>query len=154
MDGRHCPLIQDLELYRDPISCIEQFNINKRQGAVQMGAYVSNQLGINRPHPLLPGSRTLVKELYLCGSSSGNGGRVDGASGCIAAKAPMSLSTASRSSALGPQHRRRDEGFEGTPSLHARGGKGPGTAGPPLTCIKIALAAPWSHASRTIGGLP
>src|SRR5450759_4141291 len=66
---------------------VERLNINMRQGAVRMGAYVPNQLGINRPHPLLPGSRTPVEGLYLCGSSSGNGGGVNGAPGYIAANA-------------------------------------------------------------------
>ncbi len=66
---------------------IEKLNANMRQGAVRMGAYVPNQLGINRPHPLLPGSRTPVEGLYLCGSSSGNGGGVNGAPGYIAANA-------------------------------------------------------------------
>ena len=50
-----------------------------------MGAYVPNQLGINRPHPLLPGSRTPVEGLYLCGSSLGNDSGVNGAPGYIAA---------------------------------------------------------------------
>jgi phytoene dehydrogenase-like protein len=62
-------------------------NINMVQGAVRMGAYIPNQLGINRPHPLLPGSRTPVEGLYLCGSSSGNGGGANGAAGYIAANA-------------------------------------------------------------------
>ena len=66
---------------------VEALNCNMRQGAVRMGAYVPNQLGINRPHPLLPGSRTPVEGLYLCGSSSGNGGGVNGAPGYIAANA-------------------------------------------------------------------
>jgi len=66
---------------------VERLNSNMRQGAVRMGAYVPNQLGINRPHPLLPGSRTPVEGLYLCGSSSGNGGGVNGAPGYIAANA-------------------------------------------------------------------
>ena len=66
---------------------VERLNVNMRQGAVRMGAYVPNQLGINRPHPLLPGSRTPVEGLYLCGSSSGNGGGVNGAPGYIAANA-------------------------------------------------------------------
>jgi phytoene dehydrogenase-like protein len=66
---------------------IERLNANMRQGAVRMGAYVPNQLGINRPHPLMPGSRTPVEGLYLCGSSSGNGGGVNGAAGYIAANA-------------------------------------------------------------------
>jgi len=66
---------------------IERLNVNMRQGAVRMGAYVPNQLGINRPHALMPGSRTPVEGLYLCGSSSGNGGGVNGAAGYIAANA-------------------------------------------------------------------
>src|SRR5450631_1451739 len=66
---------------------VERLNANMRQGAVRMGAYVPNQLGINRPHPLMPGSRTPVEGLYLCGSSSGNGGGVNGAAGYIAANA-------------------------------------------------------------------
>jgi phytoene dehydrogenase-like protein len=66
---------------------VEALNCNMRQGAVRMGAYIPNQLGINRPHPLLPGSRTPIEGLYLCGSSSGNGGGVNGAPGYIAANA-------------------------------------------------------------------
>jgi phytoene dehydrogenase-like protein len=66
---------------------VERLNPNMRQGAVRMGAYVPNQLGINRPHALMPGSRTPVEGLYLCGSSSGNGGGVNGAAGYIAANA-------------------------------------------------------------------
>jgi phytoene dehydrogenase-like protein len=66
---------------------VEALNVNMVQGAVRMGAYVPNQLGINRPHPLMPGSRTPVEGLYLCGSSSGNGGGVNGAAGYIAANA-------------------------------------------------------------------
>lgn len=54
---------------------------------MRVGAYVPNQLGINRPHPLMPGSRTPVEGLYLCGSSSGNGGGINGAAGYIAANA-------------------------------------------------------------------
>jgi phytoene dehydrogenase-like protein len=66
---------------------IERLNVNMRHGAVRMGAYVPDQLGINRPHALLPGSRTPVEGLYLCGSSSGNGGGVNGAPGYITANA-------------------------------------------------------------------
>jgi len=46
---------------------------------------VPSQLGINRPHPLLSGTRTPVEGLYLCGSSTGNGGGITGAPGYIAA---------------------------------------------------------------------
>ena len=66
---------------------VEALNANMKNGAVRMGAYVPNQLGINRPHPLMPGSRTPVEGLYLCGSSSGNGGGANGAAGYIAANA-------------------------------------------------------------------
>ena len=66
---------------------VEALNCNMRQGAVRMGAYIPDQLGINRPHAAMPGSRTPVAGLYLCGSSSGNGGGVNGAPGYIAANA-------------------------------------------------------------------
>ena len=66
---------------------VETLNANMVQGAVRVGAYIPSQLGINRPHPLMPGARTPVEALYLCGSSSGNGGGVNGAAGYIAANA-------------------------------------------------------------------
>jgi len=66
---------------------VERHNVNMVNGAVRMGAYVPSQLGINRPHPLLSGTRTPVEGLYLCGSSTGNGGGVNGAPGYIAANA-------------------------------------------------------------------
>ena len=64
---------------------VERLNVNMVRGAVRMGAYVPSQLGINRPHPLLSGTRTPVEGLYLCGSSTGNGGGINGAPGYIAA---------------------------------------------------------------------
>ncbi len=66
---------------------IERLTVNMRQGAVRMGAYIPSQLGINRPHPLLSGTRTPIEGLYLCGSSTGNGGGINGAPGYIAANA-------------------------------------------------------------------
>ncbi|MGP0094939.1 MAG: phytoene desaturase family protein [Xanthobacteraceae bacterium] len=66
---------------------VERLNANMRRGAVRMGAYVPSQLGINRPHPLLSGTRTPIEGLYLCGSSTGNGGGINGAPGYIAANA-------------------------------------------------------------------
>lgn len=66
---------------------IESLNVNMQQGAVRMGAYIPSQLGINRPHPLLSGTRTPIENLYLCGSSTGNGGGINGAPGYIAANA-------------------------------------------------------------------
>lgn len=66
---------------------IERQCVNMVRGAVRMGAYVPKQLGINRPHPLLSGTRTPVDGLYLCGSSTGNGGGVNGAPAYIAANA-------------------------------------------------------------------
>jgi phytoene dehydrogenase-like protein len=65
----------------------ERHCVNMVNGAVRMGAYVPSQLGINRPHPLLSGTRTPVEGLYLCGSSTGNGGGINGAPGYIAANA-------------------------------------------------------------------
>jgi phytoene dehydrogenase-like protein len=64
---------------------VERLNTNMRKGAVRMGAYIPSQLGINRPHPLLSGTRTPIEGLYLCGSSTGNGGGINGAPGYIAA---------------------------------------------------------------------
>ena len=64
---------------------VERLNSNMVRGAVRMGAYIPSQLGINRPHPLLSGTRTPVEALYLCGSSTGNGGGINGAPGYIAA---------------------------------------------------------------------
>jgi phytoene dehydrogenase-like protein len=64
---------------------VERLNTNMVRGAVRMGAYIPSQLGINRPHPLLSGTRTPVEALYLCGSSTGNGGGINGAPGYIAA---------------------------------------------------------------------
>jgi phytoene dehydrogenase-like protein len=66
---------------------VERLNANMVRGAVRMGAYIPSQLGINRPHPLLSGTRTPVEGLYLCGSSTGNGGGINGAPGYIAANA-------------------------------------------------------------------
>ncbi|HKA81646.1 MAG TPA: hypothetical protein VKD43_16525, partial [Xanthobacteraceae bacterium] len=66
---------------------IERLNANMVRGAVRMGAYIPAQLGFNRPHPLLSGTRTPIEGLYLCGSSTGNGGGVNGAPGYIAANA-------------------------------------------------------------------
>ena len=66
---------------------IERQCANMVRGAVRMGAYVPKQLGINRPHPLLSGTRTPVEGLYLCGSSTGNGGGINGAPAYIAANA-------------------------------------------------------------------
>ena len=53
---------------------VGRLNVNMRQGAVRMGAFIPSQLGINRPHPDLSGSRSPIDGLYLCESSSGNGG--------------------------------------------------------------------------------
>jgi phytoene dehydrogenase-like protein len=66
---------------------IERQCANMVHGAVRMGAYIPMQLGINRPHPLLSGTRTPVGGLSLCGSSSGNGGGINGAPAYIAANA-------------------------------------------------------------------
>ncbi len=69
-----------------PLDC-ERHVANMVQGAVRMGAYIPSQLGFNRPHPQLSGTRTPIEGLYLCGSSTGNGGGINGAPGYIAANA-------------------------------------------------------------------
>lgn len=66
---------------------IERHTANMVKGAVRMGAYIPSQLGINRPHPLLSGTRTPVEGLYICGSGVGNGGGANGQPGYIAANA-------------------------------------------------------------------
>ncbi|MBN43508.1 MAG: hypothetical protein CL573_08495 [Alphaproteobacteria bacterium] len=66
---------------------IARQNTNMVQGAVRMGAYIPDQLGVNRPHPCLSGTRTPVEGLYICGSGVGNGGGMNGAPGYIAANA-------------------------------------------------------------------
>ncbi len=66
---------------------IARHNANMIRGAVRMGAYIPAQLGINRPHPELSGTRTPVEGLYICGSGVGNGGGMNGAPGYIAANA-------------------------------------------------------------------
>ena len=40
---------------------VERLNANMVRGAVRMGAYIPSQLGINRPHSLLSGTRTPVE---------------------------------------------------------------------------------------------
>ena len=63
---------------------ITRGNANMVNGAVRMGAYKKEQLGVNRPHPLLSGMRTPLEGFYLCGSSC-QGGGLNGAPGYNAA---------------------------------------------------------------------
>lgn len=66
----------------------ERLNVNMVRGAARMGAWVPSQLGINRPHPILSGTRTPIEGFYLCGSSTtGSGGGLNGAPGYICANA-------------------------------------------------------------------
>lgn len=65
---------------------VERGNKNMVRGGVRMGAYIPEQLGINRPHPLLCGMRTPLEGFYLC-SSSCQGGGLNGAPGYNAAGA-------------------------------------------------------------------
>ncbi len=65
---------------------VERGNKNMVRGGVRMGAYIPEQLGINRPHPLLSGMRTPLEGFYLC-SSSCQGGGLNGAPGYNAAGA-------------------------------------------------------------------
>jgi phytoene dehydrogenase-like protein len=63
---------------------IPRFNANMVDGSIRMGAFVPQQLGVNRPHPLLADYRTPVEGLYLYGSSN-HGGGANGAPGYNAA---------------------------------------------------------------------
>ena len=66
---------------------VGKLNANMRQSAVRVGAYVPNQF---RHRPAASSDARIAnahRRLYLCGSSSGNGGGIDGAPGYIAANA-------------------------------------------------------------------
>lgn len=64
---------------------IARRTLNMVRGGMRVGAYYPDQLGTNRPHPMLSDGRTPVKGLYLCGSSTGHGGGVGGSPGYCAA---------------------------------------------------------------------
>ena len=63
---------------------IPRRNLNMVRGSQRGGGYTSDQIGVNRPHPLLSGFRTPVRGLFLC-SSSCHGGGLNGGPGYIAA---------------------------------------------------------------------
>lgn len=63
---------------------ISRRNLNMVQGSQRGGGYTADQIGVNRPHPLLSGFRTPVRGLFLC-SSSCHGGGLNGGPGYIAA---------------------------------------------------------------------
>jgi phytoene dehydrogenase-like protein len=70
-----------------PLDIVRQ-KLNMVQGSVRMGAYTADQMGTNRPHPELADYRTsTVDGLYHCGSSSANGGGVNGYPAYAAANA-------------------------------------------------------------------
>jgi phytoene dehydrogenase-like protein len=70
-----------------PLDIVRQ-RLNMVHGSVRMGAYTANQMGTNRPHPELADYRTsTVDGLYHCGSSSANGGGVNGYPAYAAANA-------------------------------------------------------------------
>jgi phytoene dehydrogenase-like protein len=51
------------------------------RGSMRVGAYYKDQTGYWRPHPSMSDGRTAVDGLYTCGSSTGYGGGISGASG-------------------------------------------------------------------------
>ena len=59
-------------------------NLNMVRGSQRGGGYYADQLGVNRPHPLLSGFHTPVPGLFLCGSSC-HGGGINGGPGYIGA---------------------------------------------------------------------
>jgi phytoene dehydrogenase-like protein len=70
---------------------IARQRLNMVQGSVRMGAYTANQMGVNRPHADLADYRIpTVEGLYHCGSSSPNGGGVNGYPAYAAANAIVS----------------------------------------------------------------
>jgi phytoene dehydrogenase-like protein len=65
---------------------IARQNLSMRYASVRMGPYTADQIGENRPHPDLADYRVpSVEGLYHCGSTSPNGGGVNGAPGYSAA---------------------------------------------------------------------
>jgi phytoene dehydrogenase-like protein len=65
---------------------VTQNNLSMQHGSVRMGPYTADQIGENRPHPDLADFRVpTVTGLYHCGSTSPNGGGVNGAPGYGAA---------------------------------------------------------------------
>jgi phytoene dehydrogenase-like protein len=70
---------------------IARQRLNMVRGSVRMGAYTASQMGIQRPHADLADYRVpTVDGLYHCGSSSGNGGGVNGYPAYAAAQAIVS----------------------------------------------------------------
>lgn len=70
---------------RTPLDIAED-NLSMRYGSVRMGGYSAEQFGANRPHPDMADYRVpWIEGLYHCGSTSPNGGGVNGAPGYNAA---------------------------------------------------------------------
>ncbi len=67
-----------------PIDIERRFATMKR-GSIKHGAYISTQMGYNRPNPDLSGCRTPVKGFYLCGASVYPGGMITMGPGYVAA---------------------------------------------------------------------
>jgi phytoene dehydrogenase-like protein len=86
---RYAPNLDDSNIIasylRTPFDVAEE-NLSMRFGSVRMGPYTSTQIGESRPHPDLADYRVpTIAGLYHCGSSSPNGGGVNGAPGYSAA---------------------------------------------------------------------
>jgi phytoene dehydrogenase-like protein len=80
---RYAPNLDDDNIIasylRTPVDVAED-HLNMRFGSVRMGPYTSGQIGESRPHPDLADYRVpTIAGLYHCGSSSPNGGGVNGA---------------------------------------------------------------------------
>jgi len=59
----------------------QRHSISMGNGSVHLGAYILDQMGVNRPHPKLSGYRTHIKGLYLASATSYPGGSVSFAPG-------------------------------------------------------------------------
>lgn len=66
---------------------IERHCISMQRGSHHLGAYLPQQLGVNRPIPQLAQYRAPLPGLYLCSASSHSGGAVSGSPGYNAANA-------------------------------------------------------------------
>ena len=77
--------IQILKHLYYPPNYIEAKLPTMMRGSIRHGAYVPEQMGYFRPHESCSGTRTPIKNLYVCGASTHPGGMVTTGPGYIAA---------------------------------------------------------------------
>ncbi|MEM4375021.1 MAG: NAD(P)/FAD-dependent oxidoreductase [Nitrososphaerota archaeon] len=81
--SEYAPNLKASLLAKTSYSPLDTFrhSISMGEGSVHLGAYIPDQMGINRPHPMLSNYRTPIAGLYLAGSTSYPGGSVSFAPG-------------------------------------------------------------------------